>query len=92
MRRLGQILIHFLLTNTYQAEPLFGNNPALSNNSFAANPNLKPEQTESWEIGVDARFFENDLKLDLTYYDMLSSNQIIFLPVPNSSGKGTRLG
>ena len=81
----------FLLTNTYQAEPLFGNEPVLSNNSFAANPNLKPEETESWEIGVDARFFENDLKLDFTYYDMLSSNQIIFLPVPNSSGKETRL-
>ena len=81
----------YLLTNTYQAEPLFGNNPALSNNSFAANPNLKPERTTSYEFGLDARFFENDLKLDFTYYDMLSSDQIIFLPVPNSSGKETRL-
>ncbi len=81
----------YLLTNTYQAEPLFGNNPALSNNSFAANPNLKPERTQSYEFGVDARFFENDLKLDFTYYDMLSKDQIIFLPVPTSSGKETRL-
>jgi TonB-linked SusC/RagA family outer membrane protein len=81
----------FLLTNTYQAEPLFGSNPALSNNSFAANPNLKPERTQSYELGLDARFFENDLKLDFTYYDMLSQDQIIFLPVPTSSGKETRL-
>jgi len=81
----------YLLTNTYQAEPLFGNNPALSNNSFAANPNLKPERTDSYEFGFDARFFENDLKVDFTYYDMLSKDQIIFLPVPNSSGKETRL-
>ena len=81
----------YLLTNTYQALPLFGNSPALGNNSFAANANLKPERTKSYEIGVDARFFENDLKLDFTYYDMLSEDQIIFLPVPNSSGKETRL-
>ena len=81
----------YLLTNTYQAEPLFGNKPALSNNSFAANPNLKPERTKSYEFGVDARFFDNDLKLDFTYYDMLSEDQIIFLPVPVASGKETRL-
>lgn len=81
----------YLLTNTYQPQPLFGNNPAFTNNSFATNPNLKPERTISYEFGTDVRFFKNRLGFDFTYYENLSKDQIIFLPVPTSSGKESRL-
>ncbi len=81
----------YLLTNFYQPEPLFGSYPAFSVTNFAANPDLKPERTSSWEIGVDARFFTGRFGFDVTYYDMLSKDQIIFLPVATSTGKETRL-
>ena len=81
----------YLLTNTYQPQALFGNNPAFTNNSFATNPNLKPERTISYEFGTDVRFFNNRLGLDFTYYENLSKDQIIFLPVPTSSGKESQL-
>ncbi|MBS3739581.1 SusC/RagA family TonB-linked outer membrane protein [Mesohalobacter halotolerans] len=81
----------YLLSRTYNPQPLFGDNPAFSNNSFAANPDLKPERTTSFEVGTDMRFFENKLKFDFTYYNMLSSDQIIFLPRATSSGKQTQL-
>ena len=81
----------YLLNNTYQPRPSFGGEEAFSNNAFAANPNLRPERTTSFEVGVDARFMQNRLGIDVTYYDMLSKDQIIFLPVATTSGKDTRL-
>ena len=36
--------------------------------------NLKPERTESWEVGLSMRFFK-DFNLDLTYYNTLTKNQ-----------------
>ena len=47
---------------------------------------LKPEETESSEFGLDARFFGNRLGLDFTYYKSSTFNQIIQVDVPMSSG------
>ncbi len=81
----------YLLQNFYSPQPLFGGSPAFTNSSFSANPNLRPERTTSWEVGADIRFFNNRLGLDATYYDMLSKDQIIFLPVSLASGRESRL-
>lgn len=81
----------YLLSNYYTPEALFGTNSAFSVNSLAGNPNLLPERTTSFEAGIDIRFLNNRLRLDATYYSMLSKNQIILLPVATTSGKNTRL-
>lgn len=81
----------YLLRNTYNPQQLFGSQAAFTNSAFAANPNLRPERTTSTEFGVDARFFQGRVGADLTYYNMLSEDQIIFLPVATSSGRETRL-
>lgn len=47
--------------------------------------NLKPEDTKSWEIGINARFF-NHLSLDVTYYRSNTYHQTIYAPMPSSSG------
>lgn len=36
--------------------------------------NLKPERTESWEVGLTMRFLK-DFNLDLTYYNTVTKNQ-----------------
>ena len=41
------------------------------------NPYLKPEITESTEIGIDLRFLRNRLKFDFAYYTNNSYNQIL---------------
>lgn len=41
------------------------------------NPILKPEMTESTEIGIEMRFFKNRLFFDYAYYTNNSLNQII---------------
>lgn len=48
--------------------------------------NLKPETTTSVEIGTDLRFFDDRLGVDLTYYKNNTKDQIIRVPVSNTSG------
>ena len=47
---------------------------------------LRPERTNTFEVGATARFLQNRLALDLTYYDAKSIDQII--PVPTSFTTG----
>ncbi len=81
----------YLLDNYFDPEPLFGSNPAFTTAALAGNPDLKPERTTSYEFGVDARFLNNRLSFDATYYNMLTSDQIIFLPTAVTSGKESQL-
>jgi len=47
---------------------------------------LTNERTRAFEIGVDVRLWNNRLRLDATYYNMESFNQVIELPTANTSG------
>ncbi len=47
--------------------------------------NYKPELTQSFEAGLDWRFFTNRLGLDITYYRSETKNQLISLAVPNAT-------
>jgi len=55
------------------------------------NADLKPEQTDAWEVGLDMQWFENRLGVEATYYDKLSSNQILNADVSRASGFVTKL-
>ena len=46
-----------------------------------ANYNLKPENVESWEFGVEGRFFDSRLTFDVAFYNATTTNQIISVPV-----------
>lgn len=52
---------------------------------------LKNELTESWEVGLDLRFIQNRVGLDITYYDAKTTNQILPVEISNASGYGTVL-
>ncbi len=60
--------------------------PSFSSQNLIPNANLKPESITSVEIGTDIRFFDDRLKLDLTYFNALNENQIISLPISTTSG------
>jgi TonB-linked SusC/RagA family outer membrane protein len=64
----------------------FSSQPTFTAQSFIANANLRPESISSYEIGADIRFFDDRLRVDATYYDGKTENQIIALPVAISSG------
>jgi len=41
-----------------------------------ANPTLKPERSESWDVGLDQRLWRDRLRLGLTYFDNRFENLI----------------
>jgi TonB-linked SusC/RagA family outer membrane protein len=50
------------------------------------NPNLKPFTSTESEFGLDVRFFNNRLGLDITYYDQKTTNDILNASVSQASG------
>ncbi len=55
----------------------FGLGQGWKNGAFAGNPALKPELTRELELGLDLRFWNGKVGLDLTYYNRKSTDQII---------------
>jgi len=77
----------YQLINTYPfITPTFGGNPMLTANTLSLNAGLKPEATTSTEIGAEAGFFSNRLRLDLSLYHSSSYNQILRADVSPTTG------
>jgi hypothetical protein len=55
------------------------------------NPDLKPTRTNSFELGLEMKFFHGRLGLDMTYYNQVSKNQIISLAASSAMGYTHRL-
>ena len=60
-------------------------------NSVQPNPDLKPTKTNSLELGLEMKFLNNRLGVDLTYYNQVSKNQIIALASSAAAGYNYRL-
>ncbi|MBQ3689624.1 MAG: SusC/RagA family TonB-linked outer membrane protein [Bacteroidales bacterium] len=61
------------------------------NNKTQPNKELKPTRTNSFELGLELKFFSNRLNADITYYDQTSNDQIIALASTTASGYDYRL-
>ncbi|TRX59140.1 SusC/RagA family TonB-linked outer membrane protein [Fulvivirga sp. M361] len=57
-----------------------------SNPSTLPNPALKPETTNSVELGLDLHLFDHRLNFDATFYRSVTKDQILTLPVDSGSG------
>ncbi len=60
--------------------------PSVSPVDIETDPNLKPEKTTGYEIGLDVRFLNNRLGIDITGYYSSTVNQIITLKKTVTSG------
>ncbi|KZY35864.1 hypothetical protein A3731_16730, partial [Roseovarius sp. HI0049] len=68
--------------------------------NFAGNPNLQPEQSEGWDIGIEQQFLGGRGLVDVTYFDDDLTDEItsVFDPVTgistpvNQTGKSDRKG
>lgn len=72
--------------STFVSKTPYKGETTYSHQNFIPNQNLKPEQTTSYEIGLDIHFFADRLNFDFTYFNAFTENQIISLPIPISSG------
>ncbi|HEU4606577.1 MAG TPA: TonB-dependent receptor, partial [Chitinophagaceae bacterium] len=48
--------------------------------------NLKPQETNSYEIGANVKLFKSRVGIDLTYYDQKTSNQILNVATSTATG------
>ena len=81
----------YQLVDPYLADQPFDGRPRFTASNTLRNFNLKPELTESWEIGGELRLLDDRLGLDLTYYDAETSNQIVPVQVSPLTGFTTRM-
>ena len=63
-----------------------GGLPGLVPSSIAGNPNLKPERQREYEGGFELGLFDDRASIDFTYYDQRTSDLVLSVPLPLSSG------
>ncbi|WP_271855155.1 SusC/RagA family TonB-linked outer membrane protein [Patiriisocius marinus] len=73
-------------TGAFVSQTPFNGQPTFSDQDFIPNANLRPESVTNYEVGFDVRLFKSKVKLDVSYYNALTKDQIISLPIAISSG------
>jgi len=76
----------YSLNPTYSKGTNWGSNALFSVNSTLLNPNLLPERTKSFELGLEANFFDNRVRADIAYYNNHSIDQLMPVTVSPLSG------
>lgn len=64
----------------------YGGQNGFSLSSRLGNPNLEPEINTTTEFGVNLKFFQNRIDLDVNYYISKSSNLLVLRPIAGSTG------
>jgi iron complex outermembrane receptor protein len=72
--------------NFYYVTGLFGGQQSSTLPGVIPPYQLKPQFVDSYEAGVNLGLFDNRIDIDFTYYYKHSTDQILDLPVPVSSG------
>ncbi len=75
---------------TYSDGPFNGTTMIYKSTTYP-NPDLKPESVKTWEVGVEVAFLNNRLRADLTYYKRKTTDEILTVTLPYSSGYGSKL-
>jgi len=64
----------------------FNSQPGFVYGDTKGNNELKPEKLKSFEVGLDLRFFQNRLGLDVSYYNNENEDLILSVPISGTSG------
>lgn len=64
----------------------YGDLPAVFMEPKLTKKDLNPEETSSWEVGTDLRFFQNRVSVDFSYYSEINHNQIVPADLSRASG------
>ncbi|TDE14446.1 SusC/RagA family TonB-linked outer membrane protein [Dyadobacter psychrotolerans] len=81
----------YQLQRAYEASQSFDGMASYKLPNQLNNQSLKPEITSSWETGLSIQAFKNRVGLDVTYYDNVSRNQIINIPVSSAFGYDSKV-
>ena len=77
--------------------PTLGDTSSVFGSEFIGNPNLIPEQSRSWDVGIEQSLFKDRLIFDITYFqerleDEISTNFATPATAFNLSGISKRRG
>ncbi|MBM1105634.1 SusC/RagA family TonB-linked outer membrane protein [Aurantibacter crassamenti] len=76
----------YQLTGAYSvASNSFVGRPTATFSQTIVDPNLKNELTTSYEFGADLNLFQNRLGFNFTYYSASTENQIVSVPVSETT-------
>ena len=76
----------YSLINTLANNEAWGGTTRLSKSGTILLPDLKPEISTSYELGLDLTMYHNKLRFSGTYYTVENRNQIIPTKLPPSTG------
>ncbi|MEN7550449.1 SusC/RagA family TonB-linked outer membrane protein [Rapidithrix thailandica] len=79
------------ISATYAKGVTYGTLPSVYYPGTLINPDIKPEQSTSTELGLSTSLAKGKLSFDVTYYNVIDKNQIIKLDVSEASGFPERL-
>lgn len=85
----GTDLSPYQFIDVYTAGGIYNATPPINTMTVPStlrNPNIKPSYANSFEAGVDLKFLNNRLGLDVTYYEQVNKNQILPLQISPASG------
>ena len=86
----GNDLAPYELINTYGIGNDPNDNTTASTGNVKNNPNLVNELIKSKEVGLEARFFNNNVVLDFAWYKSNATNQLLAIPMDPFSGFNSR--
>ncbi len=80
------------LINYYAASTggAFDGNPRYNPPTTLSNPELRPEKTSSWEVGLEASFFDSRLGFDVSYYQKKTTDQIVPVMISGATGYASK--
>jgi TonB-linked SusC/RagA family outer membrane protein len=88
--QVGNDAAPYSLVNAYDIFSPFGSISQASVQGTAANPRLKPEQTKSYEFGLEVALLKNRLGFDVSYYNAKTFDQIFAVPISTATGNNSR--
>jgi hypothetical protein len=77
-------------TDVYTINAPFGANPSTSVSITKNNPELRPERTKSWEVGMEASFLQSRAGFDVTYYNARTVDQILPVSISRATGYNSK--
>lgn len=74
----------------YNTNSAFNSTPRLYVDTYMANKDLKPEMTQSLEVGLELEMFVSRLSINATYFDNTTTDQILPLELSKATGYSSK--
>lgn len=76
---------------TFSKGVIWNSSPSLTYGDVLLSKELNPQTSDSWEIGLDTRLFDNRIGVEATYFQTRDFNNIAKIPMSMASAYNTQL-